>query len=95
MACGTPAVVTAGSAMTEVGGPAAWKVRGTPDERDSPGWRRPPVDSITAAYEDAYRRNASYQAKAAAARDHALTYDVRRVAEEYWAPALAELGARL
>jgi glycosyltransferase involved in cell wall biosynthesis len=95
MACGTPVVVTDGSAMSEVGGPGAWKVSGEPVGRDYPGWHRPSVTAILDAYEDAYQRGPSYQAKAAAARKHALTYDLPRVLDRHWAPALAELEDRL
>lgn len=94
-ACGVPAVVTDGSAMAEVG--AGWKVPGEPSwaQNHAAWWRKPSIDGICRAYEKAYERGASYQAKKAKAREHALGYDAQRVLTEFWKPALEELAARL
>jgi glycosyltransferase involved in cell wall biosynthesis len=91
-ACGVPAVVTAGSAMSETGGPA-WKVTGEPfwASGHEAWWVKPSIDGIARVYEKAYQRGAAYQAKKAAAREHALTYDVERVLTQYWKPALEAL----
>lgn len=96
MACGTPAVVTKGSASDEVGGPA-WKVRGQPAYAwgHESQWTTPFIDDIYRVYEKAYERGAAYQAKAAAARPHALTYDVDLVLEKFWVPALEAIQARI
>lgn len=88
-ACGTPVVVTDCSAMTETGA-AGWKVSGEkfylPQQHS--WWVKPSIAAITRAYEKAYQRGPAYQAKKAAAREHALQYDADRVFAEYWKPAL-------
>lgn len=97
LSCGVPAVVTQGSAMTEVGGPAAWKVKGTPlwASGHESWWVNPGITDIARAYERAYDRNGPYQAKKKAAREHALAYDADRVLTEYWEPALKQVEARM
>lgn len=92
-ACGTPTVVTDGSAMAEVG--SGWKVPGQPwwHMRYGAWWMRPDTSQIWRAYEKAYERGASYQAKASAAREHALAYDADRVLTEFWKPVLERLEA--
>lgn len=94
-ACGVPTVVTDGSAMSEVG--CGWKVQGEPywAATHAAWWRKPSIDGIARAYEKAYQKGPAYQAKASAAREHALAYDADRVLTEFWKPALGELEARL
>jgi FkbM family methyltransferase len=91
-ACGTPVVVTDGSAMTETGA-GGWKVRGEkfyiPQQHS--WWVKPGIDAIYRAYEKAYQRGPAYQAKKAAAREHALAYDAERVLAEHWKPALEQI----
>lgn len=90
LACGTPAIVTDGSALTEVGGPAAWKVKGNKlwANGHEAWWTQPDVDAIERALERAYERGGPYHSKVKAARQHALQYDVDRVLTEYWKPCL-------
>jgi FkbM family methyltransferase len=87
--CGTPVVVTGFSAMTETGA-GGWKVGGEkfylPQQHS--WWVMPSIGAIYRAYEKAYQRGPAYQAKKAAAREHALAYDVERVLAEHWKPAL-------
>lgn len=95
-ACGVPVVVTDGSAMSEVGAPG-WLVKGEMDWQaghDS-WWTKPSIDGIVRAYEKAFAKGASYDAKCRNARAHALEYDADKVAAEYWKPALEELEGRL
>jgi glycosyltransferase involved in cell wall biosynthesis len=99
-ACGTPAVVTDHSAMTELCG-AGWKVGGEPFWNGQVAgitghnawWKTPYADEITAAYEAAYTEKLSGEAEArrAKAREFALTYDADRVLAEHWTPVLKEL----
>lgn len=90
-ACGTPAVATDFSAMSEVCG--GWLVPG--QEHYIPGhrahWRVPSVDHLARVYETAYGRGPKYQAKKTRARDHALSYDADQVLTQHWKPALEEL----
>jgi glycosyltransferase involved in cell wall biosynthesis len=94
-ACGVPTAVTDGSAMSEVG--SGWKVAGEPywSLSHAAFWRKPSIDGIARAYEDAYRRGTDYRAKAARARGHALPYDADLVLEAHWEPVLKELETRL
>ena len=93
-ACGTPVVATDGSAMAEVCG--GWLVKGEPFYvvGNRCWWIRPNVDGILRVYERAYEKGAAYQAKRAAAREHALQYDVDHVAAQFMKPALEALEAR-
>jgi len=88
-ACGTPVVVTDCSAMTETGA-GGWKVPGEkfyiPQQHS--WWVKPSIGAIYRAYEEAYQRGPAYQAKKAAAREHALAYDAERVLAGHWKPAL-------
>jgi glycosyltransferase involved in cell wall biosynthesis len=94
-AAGIPTVVTDGSAMSEIG--CGWKVQGEPywSLSHAAFWRKPSIDGIVRAYEDAYRRGTDYRAKAARTRQHALAYDADLVLKEHWAPVLSELEAKL
>src|SRR6266704_1345958 len=84
-ACGTPVVVTDCSAMTETGA-GGWKVPGEkfyiPQQHS--WWVKPSIGAIYRAYEEAYQRGPAYQAKKAAAREHALAYDAERVLAGHW-----------
>jgi glycosyltransferase involved in cell wall biosynthesis len=95
MACGTPVVVTDGSAMSETSG-NSWKVRAEPmwASGHESWWAKPTIDGIARIYEKAYERGPVYQAKQQAARPHALQYDAKRVEAEFWIPALRELEER-
>lgn len=97
LACGIPVVVTNGSAMPEVAGPAGWKVKSEQYWAAGHGawWEKPLIADIVKAYEAAYTRGQSYQAKKKAAREHAVSYDVERVLAEYWSPAMTELEKRV
>jgi glycosyltransferase involved in cell wall biosynthesis len=92
---GVPTVVTDGSAMSEVG--CGWKVQGEPywSLAHAAWWRKPSIDGIARAYEDAYRRGTDYRAKAARARPHALAYDADAVLTQHWKPVLEQLEAGL
>jgi glycosyltransferase involved in cell wall biosynthesis len=96
MACGTPVVVTDGSAMSEVAGPKSWKVPGRPywATGHESWWAAPDIDALARIYEKAYERGGVYQAKVKAAREHAMSYDADRVQAEYMEPALKELEKR-
>lgn len=85
-ACGTPVIVTRGSAMTELAGPG-WAVDGQPfwNPVHQADWQVPSIEGIHRAYDKAYRYAAS---KRAAAREFAMTYDADRVLLEHWKPAL-------
>ena len=99
-ACGTPAVVTDHSAMTELTG-AGWKVGGEPFWNGqlagitghNAWWKTPYADEITAAYEAAYAEKISGEAEVRRkqAREFAVQYDADLVLEQYWKPVLAEL----
>jgi glycosyltransferase involved in cell wall biosynthesis len=108
LSCGVPVVYThgtgddggagaMGSAMREVIGPVGYPVKSEPYWR--PGhdawWDKPLIGEIVKAFEKAYQRGPAYQAKVKASREHALKYDVNRVLEEYWKPALQEIEAKL
>lgn len=90
-ACGTPVVVTGGSAMSELCG-SGWRVAG--DDFWNPvhraWWSRPRVDAIVKAYEKAKTKAPAYREQA---RTFALGYDVDKVAGKYWAHAMKELEA--
>jgi hypothetical protein len=77
--------------MAEVGG--GWKVDGEPlwAPLHRAWWHKPGIDAIARIYEKAYQRDRAYHAKAAQAREHALTYDADRVLVEHWKPALEAL----
>lgn len=95
-ACGTPVVVTDASSMPEVAG-SGWTV---PGERfwnasHRACWVKPSIEAIACVYEKAYQRGSVYQAKRAKAREFALGFEADRVLNEYWKPALEQLGARL
>jgi len=85
-ACGTPVVVTNGSAMAELAG-AGWRVAG---ERawhygNEARWTKPRVADIARAYGQAAGGAAHRRARA---REFALQYDAAAITRDYWAPAL-------
>ena len=92
-ACGTPAVVTDCSAMTELKGPG-WMVQGEPfwNPVHEAWWVKPSITGITRAYEKAYRGAAS---RRQAAREFAMGYDADAVTVEYWKPALDVLAEKV
>lgn len=86
-ACGTPVVVTDGSAGTELCG-SGWLVDTQPywhPWADS-WWHAPIIDSVVAAWEQAYDKARDPQVRDRA-REFALGYDVDTVLAEYWKPA--------
>lgn len=97
LACGIPVVVTDGSAMPEIVGRAGWKVKGDPfwNPRHEAWWTKPSIDGIYRAYEDAYQKGKSYQAKKNAARNQGLKYSVDKVLSDHWAPVLKEIEERI
>jgi FkbM family methyltransferase len=90
-ACGTPVVVSDGSAMTELCG-SGWKVETQPYWHPfaESWWHAPLIKSIGQAWEKAYRQ-ARKPGMREAARELALQYDVDTVFTQYWKPALEML----
>jgi FkbM family methyltransferase len=90
-ACGTPVVVSDGSAMTELCG-SGWKVETQPYWHPfaESWWHAPLIKSIGQAWEKAYRQ-ARRLGMREAAREFALQYDVDAVFTQYWKPALEML----
>ena len=90
-ACGTPVVVSDGSAMTEMCG-SGWKVDTQPywHPYAESWWHAPIVKDIVRAWENAYEhaRKPHMRAKA---REFALGYDVDAVLTQHWKPALEML----
>ncbi len=92
-ACGTPVIVTDFTAMSEVCG-AGWKVGYDRVRTPMRSWQAwPKLDELVGALEECYA--ADRVALGEQAREHALTYEVDRVFDEYWRPALAEIEQRL
>jgi glycosyltransferase involved in cell wall biosynthesis len=92
-ACGTPAIVTDFTAMSEVCG-AGWKVGYDRVRTPLRSWQAwPKVDEIVAALEECYALG--QDALSQRARGHALAYDVDTVFETYWLPALEEIEQRI
>jgi glycosyltransferase involved in cell wall biosynthesis len=94
-ACGVPAIVTDFTAMSEVCG-AGWKIgydRVRTPQRSWQAWPR--LGEIEDALEACHELDSTARgALARQAREHALRYDVERVMQEHWIPALAELERR-
>ncbi len=90
-ACGTPVVVSDGSAGTELCG-SGWKVRTQPYWHPfaESWWHAPLIDDIVKAWEKAYKRARDPQMREKA-REFALGYDVETVMTQYWKPALEML----
>ena len=91
MACGTPVVVTACSAMPETGGPLALKVGGQRVWHDlhKAFWVSPDVEQLDAAYEKVWKAPAR---KRRQAREWALRWDWRRVFPAHWPAVLERFG---
>lgn len=94
--CGIPVVVTDCSALTELCG-AGWLVSGTPFMAPEHGamWVRPDVADIVNAYEAAWQAWKRGELPKMQARAFALQYAADRVLQDYWAPALKEIEARV
>lgn len=90
--CGTPVIVNDFGAMKEVGG-VGWHTENVPWYTKMGGWQAMPLaDSIVDRLQAAYQRADTLREKA---REFALGYDVAKVTEDYFAPALKELADRL
>ena len=88
-ACGTPVVVTGGSAMYEVSN-HGWSVAGEPFWNHVHGawWTRPRMDAIVRTYEKAH---AAAGRRRAESRMFTEFYDVATAAEQYWKPIMEAL----
>lgn len=96
-ACGTPVVVTHGSAMTELCG-SGWTVIGHEfyNAVHRAWWSRPGIGDIVSGYERAYTSLRTIKGAVrhrARARSFAEGYQIGRVVPDYWVPALAALEA--
>lgn len=87
-ACGTPVVVSDGSAMTELCG-SGWRVETQPYWHPfaESWWHAPLIKSIGRAWEKAYQRAREPKMREAA-REFALRYDVDTVLTQFWKPTL-------
>lgn len=94
-ACGTPSIVSDGSAQRELVGPG-WKVGVEPFWNQNSGafFHRPSIHSIGARLEEAYADRGNQQRREDA-RAFALEYDADLVFDRYWKPVLAEMEAAL
>lgn len=94
-ACGTPAIVTNFSAMTEVCN-AGWHVACRPYWTGQNSWQAiPDVEDIAKALKHCHGlSDPAREALSQQAREHALTYDVQRVLYEHMLPALEEASDR-
>jgi glycosyltransferase involved in cell wall biosynthesis len=94
-AAGVPVVVTDASAMPELCG-AGWVVSGTPYWSPGSGawWKRPDVDDIVNAYEQAWQAWQDGALPRAQARAFAMQFGADRVTAEFWEPVMKELEAR-
>ena len=90
-ACGTPVIVTDWTAMPELCG-AGWKVDGTVFDHvmAEAYWKRPDVDQLIGALEQAYAERGNLDLRAQA-REFAVQYDADKVLDEYWKPALEQI----
>jgi FkbM family methyltransferase len=90
-ACGTPVVVSDGSAGTELCG-SGWLVQTQPYWHPfaQSWWHAPIIESIGEAWEKAYTSARDPQMREKA-RGFALGYDVDTVMTQYWKPALEML----
>jgi glycosyltransferase involved in cell wall biosynthesis len=95
-ACGVPAIVTDFTAMSEVCG-AGWKCGYQRYWTDQSSWQaRPHLEEIVESLEACYRLSEPERRELSArAREHALQYDVDRVLEQHWLPALDAIARRL
>jgi glycosyltransferase involved in cell wall biosynthesis len=90
-ACGTPVVVTNGSAMADFKG-AGWAVQSQPFWNHVHGawWDRPDIPSIVKGYEKAYAYASSRREKA---REFAVNFDAEMVADQFWKPFIDSLAS--
>jgi FkbM family methyltransferase len=90
-ACGTPVVVSDGSALTELCG-SGWLVGTQPywHPYARSWWHTPIIDEIVEAWEQAYAHARDPKVRARA-REFALDYDADTVLTQYWKPALEML----
>jgi D-inositol-3-phosphate glycosyltransferase len=99
LACGVPAIVTEGSAMTELSLGPDWRVTGDPfwNPTHAARWVTPFISGIVDRYCGALERflNGEHESVSKQARELAIQYDVNRVFDEHWRPALASIGQRL
>jgi glycosyltransferase involved in cell wall biosynthesis len=88
-ACGTPAIVTDFSAMREVCG-AGWHVGYDPYWTGQNSWMAmPSIADIASALEECYQLPKHKRDRLSqGARQHAVQYDLRRVAQQHFLPAL-------
>ncbi len=95
-ACGVPAIVSNFSAMKEVCG-SGWKVACTPRWTAQKAWQvDPSVEEIVDSLEQAYGLSEAERKQASElAVTHAAQYEVGRVIDEHFLPALAEVEARI
>ncbi len=90
--CSIPVIVTDWTAMTEVG-EVGWHVGGQRVWTDQGSYMKTPdIEQLTRALESAYDMA---DRMAGPAREHALKYDTKRVATEYWVPAIDAIIDRL
>lgn len=94
-ACGTPAIVTDFSAMSEVCG-AGWHVSHRPYWTGLNSWQAvPDVDDIVSALEECYGLSGTQRAKLSlAARRHAQEYALPKVFKQFMLPALRVVEQR-
>lgn len=91
-ACGCPVITTNHTAMPELTG-AGWIVEGQKFwTLQGSWWKVPDVDAIVLALEEAYRRDEGVRESA---RQFALAYDDKRVYDEHWKPALADIEEKM
>lgn len=96
-ACGVPVVVTDFSGTGELCF-SGWRVQGKKHwvNGHHSWWRRPEVEDIAAAYEEAWEAaRGRIAGLAPGAREKALAYDADAVTEKYWAPVLGSIEADL
>lgn len=97
-ACGTPAVVTDASSMTELN-PEGWTISGQPfwNGVHRGWWTTPSIGEIRDAYVSAYEEKASGKAEGRRKRVHdfAQNYSVERVLNDHFIPALEEIPGRV
>lgn len=93
-ACGTPVITTRASSMTELN-PHGIEVEGLPfwNGVHRGWWIRPDLKGIYESFHESYEKRDDVDRKQL--REFALNYEVSKVAEEYMAPAIDELGHRM
>lgn len=95
-ACGTPAIVSDFSAMSEVCG-AGWHVEATRDWTGQDAWQVTPVveDIVRALTECHGLPQGTHENLSQKAVAHAATYDADKVTEDFWLPALEAIEQRI